>query len=176
MRSSERVRGCAASVIVTGVMAWTATQRAIGALQFMDSMDDITPGGGPLRDPAGCVGGNAEGTSLKDLYLREMRYSAESLAASILVSRADDSDFRILLGVADSTTFNSRTTWGALPSYQQKCYIGDMNVRVPVSPGIRMHAEPRARQCTSTVVKLGASNACRTPRPTSLRRWQPRLR
>ena len=110
-------------------MAWTATQRAIGALQFIADMAQATPSGGPIRDPAGCVAGSSSRKTLKELYLREMRYTAESLVAAILHARDDDSDFKILLGVADSTTFNYRPTWSALDSYQQKCYIGDMNVR-----------------------------------------------
>lgn len=95
----------------------------------MDEMAAVMPNAGDLRDPAGCTDGAYANRSLKDLYLREMRYSAESLAATILVSRDDDSDFKLLLGVADSTTFNTRPTWQALDSYEQKCYIGDMDVR-----------------------------------------------
>lgn len=53
------------------------------------------------------------------------------MAASILVSREDHSEFKLLVGVADSTTFNERTTWGALDSYSQKCYIGDDAVTFP---------------------------------------------
>lgn len=64
---------CAASVIVTGVMAYGATQRAIGAMHYMDMMERHIPAGGPIRDPSGCLNGVYATTNLKELYLREMR-------------------------------------------------------------------------------------------------------
>lgn len=54
-------------------MAFTAAQRALGALLFMDELEALTAGGGTIRDPAGCLDGGYTITSLKDLYLREMR-------------------------------------------------------------------------------------------------------
>jgi hypothetical protein len=40
---------------------------------FMDDMARLSPSGGPIRDPAGCFTGPFTTTSLKELYLREMR-------------------------------------------------------------------------------------------------------
>ena len=58
------------------------------------------------------------------------RYMAKSLASTVLKSREDGSDFALLLGVADSTTYGAAAppSWATPPSYQQKCYVADMQV------------------------------------------------
>ena len=53
-------------------MAFTATQRALGALAFMPVLATTTPASGPLEDPASCLRGGYTSFYLKDLYLREM--------------------------------------------------------------------------------------------------------
>ena len=55
---------------------------------------------------------------------------AKSLASTVLKSREDGSDFALLLGVADSTTYGAAAppSWATPPSYQQKCYVADMQV------------------------------------------------
>lgn len=62
--------------------------------------------------------------------LRPCRFAAESLAAAVLVSRADDSEFSLLVGVADKSTFSPAPSWQALPAYQQKCYVADDEVEL----------------------------------------------
>ena len=53
-------------------MAFTATQRALGALAFMPLLATSTPASGPFDDPAGCLRGGYTSFYLKELYLREM--------------------------------------------------------------------------------------------------------
>lgn len=58
------------------------------------------------------------------------RYMANVMANSILTSTEDGSDFKILIGVADATTFgDSEPSWDTPASYQEICYVGDMDVR-----------------------------------------------
>lgn len=56
---------------------------------------------------------------------------ANVMEASILKSTEDGSDFKILVGVADTQTFGefAPPSWDTPPSYQEICYIGDMDVR-----------------------------------------------
>lgn len=77
---------CAASVTVTGTSAFVAVQRAIGAMHFMDEMSNFTPAGGPVRHD-GCMQGGYMTTTLKDLYLREMRCANCSELVHIPVSQ-----------------------------------------------------------------------------------------
>lgn len=60
------------AVLVTGPMAFSAAQIAIGTLQFMPLLADMTPGDA-LGDPAGCLRGAFTTTPLKDLLLRQIR-------------------------------------------------------------------------------------------------------
>lgn len=60
------------AVTATATMAFTATQRALGALAFMPVLAENTPTTGPVDDPAGCLRGGYTSYFLKDLYLREM--------------------------------------------------------------------------------------------------------
>lgn len=59
------------------------------------------------------------------------RYMANVMENSILVSKADGSDFKILIGVADTQTFGdfAPPSWDTPANYQEICYVGDMDVR-----------------------------------------------
>eukprot|EP00892_Ulva_mutabilis_P000082 jgi/Ulvmu1/10074/UM006_0021.1 len=135
------------AVIVTGPSAFTATQRSIGALQFMPQLEAMTPSPA-LGDPAGCMVGNFTSTSLKTLLLREIRYSAAALSNSIVKSRANNTDFAILIGVADSSTYEKAAypSWLTPPAYQQKCYFANIthpaaDVAAQAAAGLAMTAK-----------------------------------
>ena len=51
------------------------------------------------------------------------------VANAIMVTRADNSDFKMLIGVADSSTYGSDgfPSWKTPDAYQQKCYIADLD-------------------------------------------------
>lgn len=53
---------------------------------------------------------------------------AQSLSNAMLVTTADNSDFRMIVGISDSSTYGEDfPSWNTPPSYQQKCYMADMN-------------------------------------------------
>lgn len=54
--------------------AFAATQEALGALEFLPKMATMVPVNS-LGDPAGCLKGGFTKMTLKDLYLRHMRYA-----------------------------------------------------------------------------------------------------
>ena len=58
---------------VTGIMGFVAVQRALGALAFMPMLEANTPQVSALGDPGKCLNGTYTSTTLKELYLREMR-------------------------------------------------------------------------------------------------------
>ena len=60
------------AVLVTGPSGFVAAQQAIGALQFMSQMADITPEDA-FGDSSGCLQGAYTTTSLKELLLRQAR-------------------------------------------------------------------------------------------------------
>lgn len=66
---------CADAVLVTGVMAFTAAQQAIGALNFMPQLAANTPEKSLLADPKKCLTGGYATASLKDTYIRQMKYA-----------------------------------------------------------------------------------------------------
>lgn len=64
---------CADAVLVTGIMAFTAAQQAIGALNYMPELTANTPMKSLLADPAMCLTGRYVDATLKDIYLRQMK-------------------------------------------------------------------------------------------------------
>ena len=227
LKSAARAVAGADAVIVTGPSAFTATQRAIGALQYMPLLEMMTPSPS-LGDPAGCMAGNFTTTPLKTLLLRQVRcarrtccyvpfptlftwggkqrrsspsvpgaggissvvampwagaspgcprgqwrpewsvqipgmdsqqcvpryptracsYEAAALSNSIVKSRANNTDFAILIGIADSSTYEKAAypSWLAPPAYQQKCYFADMqhpaaDVAAQAAAGLAMAAK-----------------------------------
>ena len=56
---------------------------------------------------------------------------ANSISAALVKTTPDHSDFAMLLGVADSSTYNGKgwPSWLSPPSFQEKCYFADMKVR-----------------------------------------------
>lgn len=81
-------------------------------------------------------------------HSQRCRYEAATLANSIVKSRANNSDFAILIGVADSTTYEKAAypSWLAPPAYQQKCYFADMthpaaDVAAQAAAGLAMSAK-----------------------------------
>eukprot|EP00892_Ulva_mutabilis_P000071 jgi/Ulvmu1/10064/UM006_0011.1 len=148
------------AVLVTGPTAFTATQQAIGALQFMPLLADMKPGDA-FGDPAGCLNGGFSAVSLKELLLRQIRYLAATLSNSMVVTRADNSDFVMLIGVADSSTYGAEayTSWNAPPAYSQKCYIADMDnpaaeIAAQAAAGLAMTAKVLATHGTAADKKL----------------------
>lgn len=59
-------------MLAAGTLAFTATQRMVGALEFMPYLASITPQPA-AGDPAGCLNGMHSGATLKTTFLREMR-------------------------------------------------------------------------------------------------------
>lgn len=59
-------------MLVTGPSGFVAAQQAIGALQFMSQMADMTTEDA-FGDSAGCLQGTYTTTSLKQLLLRQAR-------------------------------------------------------------------------------------------------------
>eukprot|EP00892_Ulva_mutabilis_P000083 jgi/Ulvmu1/10075/UM006_0022.1 len=116
------------AVLVTGPAAFALTQASIGALQHMPKLANLTPAAS-VPDSADCLTGDYASTPLATLLLRQLRYEAAVLANAIMVTRADNSDFKMLIGVADSSTYGDDgfPSWGTPPEYQQKCYIADLD-------------------------------------------------
>eukprot|EP00892_Ulva_mutabilis_P000075 jgi/Ulvmu1/10068/UM006_0015.1 len=116
------------AVLVTAPTAFVTIQQAIGALQFMPLLAKMTPGDA-FGDPAGCLRGGYTAINLKELLLRQIRYLGATLSNSLVVTSADNSKFSMLVGVADSTTYGGTpyVSWATPPSYQQKCYVADMD-------------------------------------------------
>ena len=84
------------------------------------------------------------------------RYMGETLSNSMVVTRADNSDFKMLIGVADSSTYGDipYTSWDAPPSYSQKCYVADMDhpaadVAAQAAGGLAMVAKVLATHGTA---------------------------
>jgi hypothetical protein len=73
-------------VLVSGVMAFTAAQQAIGALNFMPQLENYNPQKSILADPAGCLAGGYTTQSLKATYMRQLRYPSH-LSPAILIFR-----------------------------------------------------------------------------------------
>eukprot|EP00892_Ulva_mutabilis_P000072 jgi/Ulvmu1/10065/UM006_0012.1 len=80
--------------------------------------------------------------------VRVRRYMAATLSNSIVVSTADMSDFKLLVGVADSSAFGSipYPSWATPPEYQEKCYIADLHhpaadVAAQTATGLAMAAK-----------------------------------
>jgi hypothetical protein len=83
-------------VLATGPTSFSATQQALGALAFLPQMEKMKPVNA-LGDPAGCLKGTFTTMTLKQLYLRQMRYITEAISQTIVISRADYSDFAMLV-------------------------------------------------------------------------------
>lgn len=84
------------------------------------------------------------------------RYEASVLANAIMVTRADNSDFKMLIGVADSSTYGSDgfPSWNTPPAYQQKCYIADLDhpaadIAAQAATGLAMGAKALATYGTA---------------------------
>lgn len=60
------------AVLVTGPSAFAVAQVAIGALQFMPQLQNMTPKA-TLPDPAGCVTGQFTTQNMSDLLMRQLR-------------------------------------------------------------------------------------------------------
>ena len=74
----------------------------------------------------------------------------------MVVTTADNSDFSILVGVADSTTYGGTPyrSWDAPPGYQEKCYAADMDhpaadVAAQAAGGLAMAAKVLATYGTA---------------------------
>lgn len=61
------------AVTVTGIMGFVALQRALGALAFMPQLEANMPQESRLGDPGACLAGGYTSSTLKQLYMREMR-------------------------------------------------------------------------------------------------------
>ena len=83
------------------------------------------------------------------------RYMASALSNSILMTTADNSDFKMLVGISDSSTYNNISpSWGTPASYQQKCYVADMShpaadVAAQAATGLAMSAKVLATYGTA---------------------------
>eukprot|EP00892_Ulva_mutabilis_P000098 jgi/Ulvmu1/10089/UM006_0036.1 len=143
------------AVLVTAPAAFVTSQVAIGALQYLPVLANMTPSAA-LGDPAGCLTGRYTRTNLRQLLLRLLRYMAASLSNSIVVSTDDNSDFAMVTGVADSSTFDSPPypSWLAPRAYEEKCYVADMDhpaadVAALLANGLAMAAKALATHGTA---------------------------
>eukprot|EP00892_Ulva_mutabilis_P000079 jgi/Ulvmu1/10071/UM006_0018.1 len=134
------------AVLVTAPTGFLAVQQAIGMLQFMPQLAKMKPGSA-FGDAAGCLTGGYTSDTLSSLQMRQLRYVAATLSNSIVKTTADGSDFIILVGVTDSSTYGERVrTWDAPPEYSEKCYIGDMDhpasdIAVGAAAGLAMASQ-----------------------------------
>lgn len=99
------------------------------------------------------------------------RYEASVLANAIMVTRADNSDFKMLIGVADSSTYGSEgfPSWNTPPAYQQKCYIADLDnpaadIAGQAATGLAMAAKALATHGTAADAAAAAEYGIKAAR------------
>ena len=81
---------------------------------------------------------------------------ASTLSAAMVVTSEDPADFVMLVGVADSSSFGSTPfpSWLTPPSYEEKCYIADIehpaaDVAAMAAAGLAMAAKALATHGTA---------------------------
>eukprot|EP00892_Ulva_mutabilis_P000076 jgi/Ulvmu1/10069/UM006_0016.1 len=143
------------AVLVTAPTAFVTVQQAIGALQFMPQLAGMMPGDA-FGDPAGCLNGSFTTRTLEDLVFRQLRYLGATLSNSIVKTTADGSEFVMLVGVSDSSTYGAIpfTSWESPPDYSEKCYVADIDhpaadIAAQAAAGLAMVAEVFMRHGTA---------------------------